>query len=46
MSGKVKVMWLADGKHHEKNFNSYEEAKPFMDDLNEKGLLWVMTDKV
>lgn len=43
---KVQVIWLVDGKRHEKIFDSYEESKPFTEDLNEKGLLWVLTDKV
>jgi hypothetical protein len=42
---KVKVVWLEDGKRNEKEFNSREEARPFADELNEKGLLWVITDK-
>lgn len=43
--GKVKVIWLTDGKRNERVFDSHEEAKPLMKELNEKGELWVLTDK-
>jgi hypothetical protein len=46
LSGKVKVIWLAGGKRNERVFDSHEEAKPLMKELNEKGELWVLTDKV
>jgi hypothetical protein len=42
---KVKVIWLSDGKRNEKVFNSVEEAQPLMKELNEKGELWVLSDK-
>lgn len=46
MLGKVKVLWLVGGQRYERVFDSYEEAKPLMEELNKKGLLWVLTDKV
>jgi hypothetical protein len=45
LSGKVKILWLADGKRNERVFDSHEESKPFTNELNEKGVLWVLTDK-
>lgn len=46
LSGKVKVIWLAEGKRNEQDFDSRLEAEPLMKELNEKGELWVMSDKV
>lgn len=45
LSGKVKVIWLTGGKRNERVFDSHEEAEPLMKELNEKGELWVLTDK-
>ena len=46
LSKKVKVIWLAEGKRNERVFDSREEAEPLMKELNEKGELWVLTDKL
>lgn len=46
MSEKVKVIWLTDGKRNERVFDSHEEAEPLMKELDAKGELWVLTDKV
>ncbi|WP_156889507.1 hypothetical protein [Paenibacillus harenae] len=45
MSKKVKVIWLTDSNRKEQVFDSREEAEPLMKELNEKGELWVLTDK-
>ncbi|QHW35657.1 hypothetical protein GZH47_32685 (plasmid) [Paenibacillus rhizovicinus] len=46
LSKKVKVIWLTGGKRKEQVFDTRQEAEPLMKELNEKGELWVLTDKV
>lgn len=46
MSEKVKIIWLTGGKRNVRVFDSREEAEPLMNELNAKGELWVLTDKV
>ncbi len=46
LTGKVKVLWLDDnGKRNEQIFDTREKARPLMEELNAKGMLWVLTDK-